>query len=76
MEQMVQTFIRINQLVGAPALKTRPALKGRLPIHRNTLWRWVAAGQFPAPIKLSPGVTAWRLSDVEAWEKAQRGQVE
>ena len=67
----MQTFIRINQLVGAPALKRRPAIKGRLPIHRNTLWRWVAQGQFPAPIKLGPGVTAWLLADVEAWERAR-----
>lgn len=67
----MQTFIRINQLVGAPALKRRPAIKGRLPIHRNTLWRWVSQGQFPAPIKLSPGVTAWLLADVEAWEKGR-----
>ena len=36
-----------------------------------TTWRRVKAGTFPAPISLSPRMTRWRLSDVEAWE-AQR----
>jgi predicted DNA-binding transcriptional regulator AlpA len=61
----VQTFVRINQLVSTPKRQ------GRLPIHRNTLWRWVASGEFPTPIKLGPNITAWRLSDIESWEKAR-----
>ena len=35
-----------------------------LPVSRSTLWRWVKAGTFPPPVKLSPGVTVWRASDV------------
>lgn len=38
-----------------------------IPISASTLWRKVAAGEFPKPVKLSARVTAWRASDVRAW---------
>jgi len=28
-------------------------------------------GKFPKPVKLSDAVTAWRLEDIEAWEKSK-----
>ena len=38
-----------------------------LPFSRATLWRKVRAGTFPAPVKLSERVTAWRVGDVRTW---------
>ncbi|MBW7924868.1 MAG: AlpA family phage regulatory protein [Burkholderiaceae bacterium] len=38
-----------------------------IPISRSTLWRQVSAGSFPAPVKLSPSITAWRVEDVRKW---------
>lgn len=38
-----------------------------LPIAKSTIEDWVKKGKFPAPIKLSPTVTAWRNSDIHAW---------
>jgi predicted DNA-binding transcriptional regulator AlpA len=29
-----------------------------------TIWRWVKAGRLPAPIKLGPNTTAWRVGDL------------
>ena len=43
----------------------------RFSISRATTWRWVERHKFPKPIKLSPGCTRWRLSDVERWELEQ-----
>ena len=40
----------------------------RYEVSRSTPWRWVEQGRFPKPIKLSPGCTRWRLSDIEAFE--------
>ena len=45
----------------------RPQEIALLPFSAPTLWRMVAAGNFPAPIKLSAGVTAWRVADIRAW---------
>ena len=41
-----------------------PAL---LPFSKSTLWRHIRAGSFPAPVKLSERVTAWRVGDVRQW---------
>lgn len=38
-----------------------------IPFSATTLWRKVKAKEFPAPVKLSAGVTAWRVEDVRAW---------
>ena len=43
-----------------------------IPFSPATLWRKVKAGTFPAPVKLSAGVTAWRVEDVRAWIAAPR----
>ncbi|SOE59023.1 transcriptional regulator, AlpA family [Burkholderia sp. D7] len=44
---------------------------GIVPVSQATLKRWVRAGRFPAPIKLSEKVSAWRAGDVQAWVDAQ-----
>jgi predicted DNA-binding transcriptional regulator AlpA len=62
---MAQQFFRISQLASKPG---RPGL---LPVSTATLWRWVAAGTFPQPIKLSAGVTAWNAQEVADWSTAQ-----
>lgn len=38
-----------------------------LPVSAATLWRWVKAKKFPAPVKLSEHVTAWRVKDVREY---------
>jgi len=38
-----------------------------LSTSRSTIWRWVKKEAFPQPIKLSAGVTVWRVEDVRAW---------
>jgi prophage regulatory protein len=40
---------------------------GVVPFSSSTVWRKVRRGEFPAPIKVSAGVTAWRVGDVRAW---------
>lgn len=49
-------FIRQAQLV--------PAI---VPFSNATLWRKVKDGTFPAPVKLSPRVTAWDVRQVRQW---------
>ncbi len=38
-----------------------------VPFSPATLWRKVKSGEFPAPVKLSERITAWRVEDVRAW---------
>lgn len=62
---MQPKFIRINQLA------TTPHRVGRIPASPATIHRWVAAGQFPRSFRLGPNMSAWRIEDVEAWERAR-----
>lgn len=44
----------------------------RYGVHRTTPWRWDKTDPtFPKPVRLSPGCTRWKLSDLEAWEKTR-----
>ncbi len=38
-----------------------------IPFSPSTVWRKVKDGTFPAPVKLSDNITAWRSSAVYAW---------
>lgn len=47
-------------------------LGARYGVHFLTPRRWVKDDPtFPRPVKLTPGCTRWRLSEVEAWEAAK-----
>lgn len=35
--------------------------------HRTTIYRWVLAGVFPCPVKVSSRIVGWRKSDIEQW---------
>lgn len=56
-----EKYIRLRQLIG----------EKYVPFSAPTLWRRVKDGSFPQPFKLSLGVTAWRQSDVVAWQRRQ-----
>lgn len=59
----VETYLRQSQL-----------LRERIvPFSAPTLWRRVKDGSFPQPVKIGPGVTAWRLRDIQQWQLAQGG---
>lgn len=42
-----------------------------LPFSHSTLWRKVRAKTFPAPVKISGRMTAWRAEDIHAWIEEQ-----
>jgi predicted DNA-binding transcriptional regulator AlpA len=40
--------------------------------HRTWTWRRLKEDPlFPKPVKLSPGCSRWRLSDIETWEASK-----
>ena len=36
----------------------------RYGVSRTTPWRWVSAGIFPKPLKISPGCTRWSFAEL------------
>lgn len=51
----------------AEGFARQPTVLNAVPFGRSTLWLKVRRGEFPAPVKLSERVTAWRVEDVRRW---------
>lgn len=59
------------KLPDLPPLLTVSDLVRTLPYKKSWIWNASRKGVFPRPIKLSPGRTCWKTSEVLAWlEKA------
>jgi len=49
------TFAEVVVRIGIPEMR------------RASLWKWVRAGRFPAPVRFSHKRSRWRAADVDAW---------
>ena len=47
------------------ALYRLPKVLSLVPVSRSHWWSGIAAGKFPAGIKLSDRVTVWRSTDIQ-----------
>ena len=55
-------FLRLKQIIGDP--QANPPVPPLIPISRSRWWAGVKDGRFPAPVKLGPHTTAWRVEDI------------
>lgn len=58
------SFVRVKHLIAL----------GIVPFSEATVWRKVKAGEFPAPTKISPNVTVWRVGAIRSWQAASVSQ--
>jgi prophage regulatory protein len=57
---------------GSPVRFLRlPEVRNRVPYSRATIYRLIAAGQFPRPYSLGARAVAWLESDLTAWIEAR-----
>lgn len=61
-------LVRIKDLVRNPK---KPYERAPLPMSAATLWRKVANGTFPAPIKLGARIACWKVEAIRTWLDAQ-----
>ena len=47
------------------------AVRQMTGLGRSTIYRLMAARQFPASVQLSSRAVGWRLSDLEQWSRAR-----
>lgn len=52
---------------GVLILERLPQVKVRTGLSRSELYRRIAAGNFPAPIKLGKRASAWNAAEVDRW---------
>jgi prophage regulatory protein len=36
-------------------------------VNASTIWRWLAAGEMPEPLKIAANTTAWRAEEINEW---------
>ena len=53
-----------NRRAGRRPVKPRPGIPAIIPISRSSWFRGVKEGRFPPGVKLSGGITVWRVEDI------------
>ena len=56
----------VNQSQQDSLLRVVPHITNRMGISRSGWWKGVKDGKYPPGIKLSPRVTVWRASEIDA----------
>jgi prophage regulatory protein len=57
-----------DDLPDVALIQVRPLVDyGVLPYSATTIWRKCRNGEFPLPIKVSAGITAWRVGDIRKY---------
>jgi len=51
----------------SPTLLRLPTVKARTGLSRSVIYRRIAAGEFPAPVKLGERASAWDSREIDQW---------
>ena len=54
-------------VTGALTLERLPHVRARTGLSRSEIYRRIALGEFPAPVKLGPRASAWHAAELDAW---------
>jgi prophage regulatory protein len=74
------TIMAMQHNSALPSMPTgdAPRVLARLPtvlkitgLGRSTIYRWIAEGSFPAPVRLGRRAVAWRWSDLDRWTQSR-----
>ena len=57
-------FLRLTQIIGDP--RAEPPIPAVIPISKSSWWAGCKSGRYPAPVKLGPRTTVWKVSDIRA----------
>ncbi len=52
---------------GPLTLERLPHVRSRTGLSRSEIYRRIALGDFPAPVKLGPRASAWHTAEIDAW---------
>jgi prophage regulatory protein len=52
---------------GEPTLLRLPRVKARAGLSRSEIYRRIASGKFPAPVKLGKRASAWQSHEIDKW---------
>ena len=55
----------------APLFLRMPTVMRLTGLGRSTIYRLIADGIFPSPVRLGPRAVAWRKIDLDRWSEAR-----
>ena len=55
-------WLRLSDIVGDT--KAEPPIEALIPVSRSTIYRLIAAGKFPAPVKPLPSISLWSAEEI------------
>jgi predicted DNA-binding transcriptional regulator AlpA len=59
--------VYLSALIDSQYIRQSQLIPFIIPFSSATLWRKVKTKEFPAPVKLSTRITAWRTKDIRDW---------
>ena len=60
----------MNQVVSLENLfLTDKQVADRYAVSTDSIWRWKRQGKFPAPVRVGPNCTRWRMADLHEHER-------
>lgn len=61
----LKSTIGFDALPDVALIQIRPLVNYKVvPYSATTIWRLCRDGKFPRPIKVTPGITAWKVGDI------------
>ena len=60
-----------TRILNAPTILRRHQVQQRTGLSRSTLYQYIKAGTFPAPVQLGPRAVGWLDSDISDWISAR-----
>lgn len=73
---MTKNLSSFGKLPASGYIRQKNLIPDVVPFSSATLWRKVKAKEFPAPVKLSERITAWRVNDIRKWLESKAGVTE
>ena len=52
-------------------LLRRPEVEQIVGLRTSSLYKAIREGRFPRPVKVTPAIARWRLSEINEWLEAQ-----
>lgn len=52
---------------GALRLERLPRVRGRTGLSRSEIYRRIAMGEFPTPVKIGQRASAWNTAEIDQW---------
>ncbi|MCI9865562.1 AlpA family phage regulatory protein [Rhizobium skierniewicense] len=58
-------------IVSLDSYLTLKEVTTNIKVASSTLYRWIADGKFPKPVRLGENCVRWRVSDLKAWQDSR-----